>query len=162
MNCPDCDNDRTSVLDTGSNASGDTVRRRRECRRCSFRFTTYERPEWDSLQVKKRDGDIEPYDKEKLRNGITRAVEKRPVTDAQVTELLETVEAELQDKSERIVTSRSIGDLVSENLRTLDQVAYIRFVSVYKAFSEPQEFLRELDAVLDAEIDDFEDPNRSQ
>ena len=162
MNCPDCDNDRTSVLDTGSNASGDTVRRRRECCRCSFRFTTYERPEWDSLQVKKRDGDIEPYDKEKLRNGITRAVEKRPVTDAQVTELLETVEAELQDKSERIVTSRSIGDLVSENLRTLDQVAYIRFVSVYKAFSEPQEFLRELDAVLDAEIDDFEDPNRSQ
>lgn len=162
MNCPDCDNDRTSVLDTGSNASGDTVRRRRECCRCSFRFTTYERPEWDSLQVKKRDGDIEPYDKKKLRTGIARAVEKRPITDEQVTELLETVETELQDEGERIIASSLIGDLVSENLRTLDQVAYIRFVSVYKAFSEPQEFLRELDAVLDAEIDDFDDPNRSQ
>jgi len=161
MNCPDCDNDRTRVLDTGSNTDGDTVRRRRECQRCSFRFTTYERPEWDSLQVKKRDGDIEPYDRQKLRSGIARAVEKRPITDEQVTELLETVETALRARDERIIASSLIGDLVSENLRALDQVAYIRFVSVYKAFSEPQEFLRELDAVLDAEIDDFEAPNDS-
>jgi len=112
--------------------------------------------------VKKRNGDIESYDKQKLRNGIIRAVEKRPITDEQVAELLETVEAELRARDERIVSSSLIGDLVSENLRTLDQVAYIRFVSVYKAFSEPQEFLKELDAVLDAELDDFEDPNKSQ
>jgi len=112
--------------------------------------------------VKKRDGSIEPYDQQKLRNGIARAVEKRPITDEQVTELLETIETELRARDERIVASTLIGDLVSENLRTLDKVAYIRFVSVYKAFSEPQEFLRELDAVLNAELDDFEALNGSQ
>ena len=162
MNCPDCNNDRTRVVDTGPNADGDAVRRRRECQRCSFRFTTYERPEWDSLQVKKRDENIEPYDQQKLRNGITQAVEKRPIADEQVTELLETIETELRARDELIVASSLIGDLVSENLRTLDKVAYIRFVSVYKAFSEPQEFLQELDAVLDAELDDFEALNGSQ
>ena len=137
------------------------MRRRRECQRCSFRFTTYERPEWDSLQVKKRDGDIEPYDRRKLHDGIIRAVKKRPVTDAEVTELVDGIEADLQTRDERIVASGRIGDLVSESLRALDKVAYIRFVSVYEAFSEPQEFLRELDAVLDAEMDDFEAPNDS-
>jgi len=161
MNCPDCNNGRTRVLDTETSADGDAVRRRRECQRCSFRFTTYERPEWDSLQVKKRDGNIEPYDRQKLHDGITRAVKKRPVTDVQVTELVDGIEADLQTRDERIVASSLIGDLVSENLRALDKVAYIRFVSVYKAFSEPQEFLRELDAVLDAELDDFEAPNDS-
>lgn len=162
MNCPDCNNNRTGVLDTETNADGDAVRRRRECQRCSFRFTTYERPEWDSLQVKKRNGTIEPYEQQKLRGGILRSVEKRPVTDTEVTELVDRIEADLQARDERIVASSLIGDLVSENLRELDKVAYIRFVSVYKAFSEPQEFLRELDAVLDAEIDDFEAPNDSQ
>ena len=161
MNCPDCNNDRTRVLDTGPNADGDAVRRRRECQQCSFRFTTYERPEWDSLQVKKRDGNIEPYDQQKLRDGIVRAVEKRPITDEQVAELLDDIETALQTRDERIIASSLIGDLVSENLRTLDKVAYIRFVSVYKAFSEPQEFLRELDEVLDAEIEDFEAPGDS-
>lgn len=162
MNCPDCDTDRTHVLDTETNAKGNTVRRRRECQQCSFRFTTYERPEWDSLQVKKRDGTIEAYEQEKLRAGISRAVEKRPITDTQVTELLDTIETELRARDEQIVPSHLIGDLVSEKLRTLDKVAYIRFVSVYKSFSEPEEFLRELDTVLDAEIDDFEPPDRLQ
>ncbi len=161
MNCPDCNDDRTRVRDTETSADGDAVRRRRECQRCSFRFTTYERPEWDSLQVKKRDGDIEPYDRRKLHDGIIRAVKKRPVTDAEVTELVDGIEADLQTRDERIVASGRIGDLVSESLRALDKVAYIRFVSVYEAFSEPQEFLRELDAVLDAEMDDFEAPNDS-
>ena len=112
--------------------------------------------------MKKRDENIEPYDQQKLRNGITQAVEKRPIADEQVTELLETIETELRARDELIVASSLIGDLVSENLRTLDKVAYIRFVSVYKAFSEPQEFLQELDAVLDAELDDFEALNGSQ
>ena len=74
MNCPDCGNERTRVVDTGTSADGTSVRRRRECQRCTFRFTTYERPEWDSLQVKKRDGRIEPFDRAKLRAGIERAV----------------------------------------------------------------------------------------
>jgi len=94
--------------------------------------------------------------------GIERAVEKRDVSETTVTSLVDDIEGALQDREARIVSSSLIGELVSENLRTLDKVAYIRFVSVYKAFSEPQEFLRELDdAVLDAELDDFEPSNSS-
>jgi transcriptional repressor NrdR len=162
MNCPDCGNERTRVIDTGASADGTSVRRRRECQRCSFRFTTHERPEWESLQVKKRDGTIESFDRTKLRAGIDRAVEKRDVTETAVTALVDDIESELQDRETRIVSSSLIGELVSENLRTLDKIAYIRFVSVYKAFSEPQEFLRELDAVLDAELDDYDASNGSQ
>jgi len=162
MDCPDCGNERTSVIDTGTSADGTSVRRRRECQRCSFRFTTYERPEWESLQVKKRGGTIEPFDRQKLRAGIERAVEKRDVTETAVTTLVDDIEAELQSREARIIPSSLIGELVSENLRALDKVAYIRFVSVYKAFSEPQEFLKELDAVLDAELDGFKAPNSSQ
>ncbi|CAI50861.1 transcription regulator NrdR (plasmid) [Natronomonas pharaonis DSM 2160] len=162
MNCPDCGNGRTRVIDTGASSDGASVRRRRECQRCSFRFTTYERPEWKSLQVKKRDGTIESFDQQKLRTGIERAVEKRGVAETTVTALVDDIESELQDREARIVSSSLIGELVSENLRTLDKVAYIRFVSVYKAFSEPQEFLKELDAVLGAELDDFEASNSSQ
>ena len=159
MDCPDCGNERTRVIDTGTSADGTSVRRRRECQRCSFRFTTYERPEWESLQVKKRGGAIEPFDRQKLRAGIERAVEKRDVTETTVTTLVDDIESELQDREAGIISSSLIGELVSENLRTLDKVAYIRFVSVYKAFSEPQEFLRELDVVLDAELDEFKAPN---
>lgn len=155
MDCPDCGNDRTRVIDTGTSTDGMSVRRRRECQRCSFRFTTYERPEWNSLQVKKRDGRIESFSREKLRAGVERAVEKRQVTEKAVTDVVDKIESELQDHETCIVPSRLIGELASEKLRDLDQVAYIRFVSVYKAFSEPEEFLRELDAVLDAELDDF-------
>jgi transcriptional repressor NrdR len=112
--------------------------------------------------VKKRNGTIEPFDRTKLRAGIDRAVEKRDVTEATVTTLVDDIESALQDRETRLVSSSLIGELVSDRLRDLDKVAYIRFVSVYKAFSEPQEFLRELDAVLNAEIDDFEAPNDSQ
>jgi transcriptional repressor NrdR len=156
MNCPDCGDERTRVIDTETSADGTSVRRRRECQHCSFRFTTYERPEWDSLQVKKRDGTIEPFDRTKLRAGIERAVEKRDVSETTVTSLVDDIESGLQDRETRIISSSLIGELVSERLRDVDKVAYIRFVSVYKAFSEPEEFLRELDAVLDAKVDDFE------
>ena len=160
MNCPDCGGERTRVIDTETSADGAAVRRRRECQRCSFRFTTYERPEWDSLQVKKREGTIEPFDRAKLRAGIERAVEKRDVSETRVTSLVDDIESALQDRETRIVSSSLIGEHVSDRLRDVDKVAYIRFVSVYKAFSEPEEFLRELDAVLDAELDDFEPATR--
>ncbi|MGM0591856.1 MAG: ribonucleoside-diphosphate reductase subunit alpha [Halobacteriota archaeon] len=146
MNCPDCGNGRTRVVDTETSNDGTSVRRRRECQRCSFRFTTYERPEWDSLQVKKRDGRIESFDRGKLRAGIERAVEKRPIVRDEVARIVETA---LTDRETRIVASSLVGDLVAEQLREFDQVAYIRFVSVYEAFSEPEEFRHELDAVLD-------------
>lgn len=152
MDCPDCGHDRTSVVDTRRGADGTTVRRRRECSRCSFRFTTYERPEWETLQVKKRDGSIEPFDAEKIRRGVERAVEKRPVRGNDVDRLIEQVHAELRDRETRIVSSKLVGELVSEHLQQLDSVAYIRFISVYKAFSDPQEFLDELDRLLDEEL----------
>lgn len=150
MHCPDCNGDRTRVIDTAP--STDAVRRRRECQRCGFRFTTYERPEWDTQQVKKRDGTLEPFDTAKLRTGIERAVEKRPVTDEAVTDVVNDVQDAIANRDTQIVASSLIGELVSEQLRAIDQVAYIRFVSVYKAFSEPEEFLDELDAVLEHEL----------
>lgn len=156
MNCPDCGDERTRVIDTEASTEGTAVRRRRECQRCSFRFTTYERPEWDSLQVKKRDGTIEPFDKKKLRTGVERAVEKRDVTSETVTNLVDGVELSLTDRETRIIASSLLGELVSERLRDVDKVAYIRFVSVYEAFSEPEEFLRELDAVLNGEVADYD------
>ncbi|MCU4926083.1 transcriptional regulator NrdR [Halobacteria archaeon AArc-dxtr1] len=156
MDCPDCGDKRTRVIDTEPSADGTSVRRRRECHRCSFRVTTYERPEWDSLQVKKRDGTIEPFTCTKLRAGIERAVEKRNVSEETVTSLVDDIERALQNRETRIVSSSLVGELVSERLRDVDKVAYIRFVSVYRAFSEPEAFRRELDAVLDAEVDEFD------
>ncbi|WP_343161626.1 ATP cone domain-containing protein [Natrialba sp. INN-245] len=103
---------------------------------------------------KKRDGAIEPFDRRKLRAGIERAVEKRDVSEETVTSLVDGIESALQDRETRIVSSSLVGELVSERLRDIDTVAYIRFVSVYRAFSEPEAFLRELDAVLDAEVED--------
>lgn len=154
MHCPDCANERTRVVDTAASTDEPSVRRRRECRRCGFRFTTYERPAWDALQIEKRDGHTEPFDRAKLRAGIERAVEKRPVDETAVTELVDGVESALQARDSRIVPATVVGELVAERLRALDLVAYIRFVSVYEAFDEPEAFLRELDAILDAELDD--------
>jgi transcriptional repressor NrdR len=156
MHCPDCGDERTDAIDTETSPDGRSVRRRRECRRCSFRFTTYERPEPDSFPVRKRGGAVEPFDRAKLRAGIERAAEKRDVSGKTVIGLLDRVERTLQDRETRVVSSSLIGELASDALRDVDTVAYIRFVSVDEAFSEPEEFVRELDAVLDAEVDDFE------
>ncbi|MFB6218598.1 MAG: transcriptional regulator NrdR [Halobacteriaceae archaeon] len=147
MDCPDCGG-TSRVVDSRPSDDGATIRRRRECADCGFRFTTYERTEWD-LQIKKRDGSVEPYSREKLRAGIERAVEKRPVDADQVDDIVAAVEDDIEDRGSRIVPSTAVGDLVSERLRELDKVAYLRFVSVYKAFSDPEEFRRELDEVLD-------------
>ncbi len=122
MDCPDCSHDRTRVVDTGTTDSM-TVRRRRECQRCSFRFTTYERPEWETLQVKKRDGRIESFTQSKLRAGIERAVEKRPVDDDTVTDLVDRIETRLRDRDTRIISATAIGDLTSQELRSVDKVA---------------------------------------
>ncbi len=135
------------MVDTGTSADGTAVRRRRECTACSFRFTTYERPEWDSLRVEKRDGRVEPFDREKLRAGVERAIEKRPVDADDVATLVDDVEATLLDDDGRVVTAERVGALVSDRLRSLDRIAYVRFVSVYRAFSDPAAFRRALDAV---------------
>lgn len=152
MDCPDCGHERTRVVDTGA-SDATTVRRRRECADCGFRFTTYERPEWETLQVKKRSGEVEPYDRGKLRAGVERAVEKRPIDESEVIALVDDVEERLRETDGRVVRTSRIGDLVAERLRDLDAVAYVRFVSVYEAFSDPEEFLREVERVLDDGID---------
>jgi transcriptional repressor NrdR len=150
MNCPDCGHAGSRVVDSRPINDGDAVRRRRECRDCGFRFTTYERTEWD-VQVNKSDGSVEPFSREKLRAGIERAVEKRPVTEEQIDEVVGGVERELRERDSRVVDSTVIGNIVSERLREIDSVAYLRFVSVYRAFTDPEEFRRELDEVLDGE-----------
>ncbi|MFB6135987.1 MAG: transcriptional regulator NrdR [Halobacteriaceae archaeon] len=148
MRCPDCGEGTSRVVDSQPINEAGAIRRRRECKECGFRFTTYERTEWD-LQVQKSDGSIEPFSREKLRAGIERAVEKRPVTDQQIADLVDGIESDLQDTDSRIVDSTDIGDRVSERLHDLDTVAYLRFVSVYRAFSDPEEFRRELDEVIE-------------
>jgi len=123
------------------------VRRRRECPDCATRFTTYERTEWDGLQVRKRDGEIEPYDHDKLLGGVLRAVEKRPVSEEEAREIASEVKEEVMSNSGNVVETKEIGERVSERLRDVDEVAYLRFVSVYKEFSDPDEFAEELDRI---------------
>lgn len=157
MNCPDCGYGDTSIQDTRTTENGNTVRRRRECKECQFRFTTYERKEWKSLRVKKRDGTVEPYEPEKVRTGIKLAVEKRPVTVERISELVGEVTAEIEDRDEQIVAADVIGDIVIEKLHAIDKVAYVRFVSVYKGYSDPEDFRRVLDDLLpDKDIDNSE------
>ncbi|MDZ7687126.1 MAG: transcriptional regulator NrdR [Halobacteriales archaeon] len=147
MNCPSCESEKTNVVDSRPTEGGTAVRRRRECPDCSTRFTTYERTEWDGTQVRKRDGDIEPFDHEKLLGGVLRAVEKRPVSENEARSIADEVEEEVLSNGSNVVETSEIGEKVSERLRDVDEVAYLRFVSVYKEFDDPAEFERELDRI---------------
>jgi len=145
MRCPFCGFDDTKVIDSRLVAEGGQVRRRRECLSCAERFTTFETAELLLPRVIKSNGSREPFDEQKLRNGILRAIEKRPVS-------LETVEAEiarikhqLQATGERELASRAIGEQVMEALKRLDHVAYVRFASVYRSFQDLNEFRAEID-----------------
>lgn len=148
MNCPNCD-DSTSVQDTRTVEDGDTVRRRRECNSCQFRFTTYERKDWISLRVAKRDGTTEPYDQQKVRSGIEMATKKRPVSADTITEITADITEELKTRDEQMIDATEIGSAVASRLRDLDEVAYVRFVSVYEGYSEPQEFRDVLNSILE-------------
>ena len=147
MNCPSCDTESTNVVDSRPTEGGTAVRRRRECPDCGTRFTTYERTEWEGTQVRKRDGDVEPFDREKLLGGVLRAVEKRPVSEEEAREIVDEVEDEVLSNGAQVVETSEIGEKVSERLREMDEVAYLRFVSVYKEFSDPDEFAEELDRI---------------
>jgi transcriptional repressor NrdR len=136
MRCPYCHNHDTDVLDTRRLNDGETIRRRRKCRACQRRFTTYERVEAVSLVVVKKNGEREPYDREKLMRGVRTACYRRPVAAAAIEQLVNDVETALMDRSEHEVPSSAIGDLVMAQLRELDEVAYIRFASVYRSFSD--------------------------
>ena len=144
MHCPFCNHVDTKVIDSRLAGEGRLVRRRRECLSCEERFTTFESPELVMPHVIKRDDRREPFDHAKLRNGIVSAVSKRPVSSDQIEESIERITHRLQTMGEREVDSRYIGDLVMEELRRLDEVAYVRFASVYRSFQDVTEFQEEV------------------
>lgn len=145
MRCPFCGFDDTKVIDSRLVAEGGQVRRRRECLSCAERFTTFETAELLMPRVIKTNGSREPFDEEKLRNGILRAVQKRPVSVEKVEALLAQIKHQLQATGERELDSRVIGELVMDALKRLDHVAYVRFASVYRSFQDLNEFRAEID-----------------
>jgi transcriptional repressor NrdR len=143
MYCPKCKSEDTAVIDSRLSEEGRAVRRRRECPKCTYRFTTFERQEMTSIIVVKRDGTREPYARQKLERGIWLACTKRPVTHEQVETLLTTLEQEWAAHGGEVKSSQ-IGDDVMRELKKLDQVAYIRFASVHREFKDVEEFKEEL------------------
>ena len=145
MHCPFCNNDETKVIDSRLAGEGWQVRRRRECQQCDERYTTFETAELVMPHVIKRDDSREPFDQIKLRSGILRALEKRPVKSEDIEKSIERVTHLLQTMGEREVSGRLIGDMVMEELRKLDQVAYVRYASVYRSFQDITEFQKEIE-----------------
>jgi transcriptional repressor NrdR len=145
MHCPFCSADDTKVIDSRLVSEGDQVRRRRECLSCRERFTTYEVAELLMPRVIKNNGTREPFDDAKLRAGLQRALEKRPVSTERIESAISRIKHTLQAAGERELPSRTIGEKVMEELRQLDQVAYVRFASVYRSFQDVEAFRREID-----------------
>ncbi|HWC13352.1 MAG TPA: transcriptional regulator NrdR [Actinomycetota bacterium] len=148
MRCPYCANDEDKVVDSRLAEEGRAIRRRRECLGCNRRYTTFERPEEVPLLVSKRDGTEEPFDRDKIVSGVVSACKNRPVTAAEVDALAEDVEEAMRADARRPIPSAEIGREILERLRDLDEVAYLRFASVYKDFQELDDFERELGLLL--------------
>lgn len=148
MLCPYCGVDDDKVVDSRVAEEGRAIRRRRECLGCGRRFTTFERSEEVPLFVAKRNGVEEPFDRDKILEGIRRATKNRPVTDAEIAAIADDIEEELRAGTERPVISSTIGQRVLDRLRDLDEVAYLRFASVYKDFQELDDFEREMGTLL--------------
>jgi transcriptional repressor NrdR len=144
MRCPKCGCQDDKVIDSRASREGATIRRRRECTACAHRFTTYEEIERDELMVVKRDGRREEFSREKLHSGLKKAFQKRPVSPQVIEELLDKIVTEVQDKYEREVPGSVIGERVMEGLREIDDVAYVRFASVYRRFQEATDFVHEV------------------
>ena len=148
MKCPFCGFTDSKVIDSRPAEDGTTIRRRRECLECQKRFTTYEIIERMPLVVIKRDGSRESFDKVKIINGVIRACEKRPVTMTQIENLANDIELELRGRLESEVKSELIGEMVMARLKDLDEVAYVRFASVYRSFKDINTFMEELTKLL--------------
>ena len=148
MKCPFCSYTESKVIDSRPAEEGATIRRRRECLACKKRFTTYEIIERMPLVVIKRDGSRQSFDRVKLINGMVRACEKRPVTLAQLEAIADDIEQELQSHLEREVSTQEIGEMVMNHIRHVDEVAYVRFASVYRSFKDINTFMEELTKLL--------------
>lgn len=144
MHCPFCGADDTKVIDSRLVAEGDSVRRRRECQACGERFTTFETAELVMPRVVKRDGTREPFDEDKLRRGLTRALEKRPVSIERIESAINHIMHNLRATGERELPSLTVGEAVMNELRRIDGVAYVRFASVYRDFQDVSEFEKEI------------------
>lgn len=142
MRCPKCGNQDDKVIDSRASKEGSTIRRRRECLACEHRFTTYEEIEHEGLVVLKRDGRREQFSKEKLLSGVRKACQKRPISPKVIEDLVEKIVDQITDKYDREVPGMAIGEAVMEGLRELDEVAYVRFASVYRRFQEATEFVQ--------------------
>jgi transcriptional repressor NrdR len=144
MRCPKCGCQDDKVIDSRASREGATIRRRRQCVGCGYRFTTYEEIERGGLVVIKRDGRREEFSKDKLISGIKKACQKRPVSPKAIEDLVEGIVNEVTDKYEREVPGEVIGRLVMQGLRQIDEVAYVRFASVYRRFQEATDFVQEV------------------
>ena len=151
MKCPACKYQDTKVIDSRESADGVSIRRRRECLKCEKRFTTYEYVEQVPLMVVKRDGRRQPFDRKRIIAGLVKACEKRPVSVDKLEEVTLDVERVIQKKYDREVDSKVIGELVMEKLAQLDEVAYVRFASVYRQFRDVNQFMNELKGMLSRE-----------
>ena len=148
MKCPACAHPESKVIDSRPSADGSSIRRRRECLHCQKRFTTYETIETVPITVVKKDKSRESFDRNKVMSGLIRACEKRPVSINTLEEIVTEIEQVLQNEMEREVSSAEIGELVMERLKKVDEVAYVRFASVYRQFKDINTFMRELNKLL--------------
>ena len=144
MHCPYCQHKDTGVLDSRLTSTNDAIRRRRECAACTKRFTTYERMEMLDLSIVKKDGRRESFDRNKLLKGILRACEKRPVKRERIERAVDEIESQLRQLDRTEIPSRVVGGMVTEKLRSLDEVAYVRFASVYRRFTDASQFAEEV------------------
>jgi transcriptional repressor NrdR len=159
MRCPACKETEDRVLDSRSTQDGQAIRRRRECLACGHRFTTYESILAESVYVIKKDGRREPFDRDKVLRGVQRATEKRPIPASQVEELVNRVQAHAAEQGSAEIRGSEIGEFIMRELRDIDEVAYVRFASVYRHFQDPSEFLDELKTLSNRR--DSEAPERS-
>lgn len=147
MKCPYCKTEDDKVVDSRSCESGEVIRRRRECLGCNRRYTTYERVESAPLRVIKKDGNRTDFDRAKIRSGILKACQKRPITAEQIDEIINTIAREVLDRGEREVSTNFIGEIIMRELRRLDHVAYVRFASVYREFRDVDDFIETLESI---------------
>ncbi len=149
MRCPKCGCEESKVVDSRPSEGNDAIRRRRECTKCGFRFTTYERCEEMPLVVIKRDGHKEPFDRQKLMRGLVTATVKRDVPMSELSSLIDSIESELRDSGTLEISSVNLGSMVLKRLVSVDKVAYVRFASVYRDFKDVDEFSEELRSLND-------------
>ena len=151
MTCPFCGHPDHKVVDSRTSADGQAIRSRRECLSCGKRFTTYEHLEEQRLMVIKKDGRREPFDRHKLLSGLLKATQKRPVSVAQLEEIVDDIEARLTEKPDREIASTEVGELIMRRLHDLDEVAYVRFASVYRQFKDVHQFVEEVKGLLNSD-----------